>query len=269
MGTLLRLVTFVLTVLFWGWLALALPIFFFPALLIYLVTRPFDPHGRVLHQFTCFWCAQHLWTNPFWRISIEGRENVPPGRAFVLASNHASAGDIACLFATFLPFKFVSKAINFQVPFLGWNMRLNGYVELRRGDPASAQRMYAACHAWLARGVSIMMFPEGTRSRDGELLPFKRGAFQLAKDADVPVVPIVIEGTRAALPVAGVVRPKRTDIRVRIGAPIAASEYATVEELRDAVRARMIQMQGELRALGSRPSLPAVAPSAPVLPEAD
>ena len=167
-----------------------------------------------------------------------------------------------------LPYKFVSKHQNFYVPLIGWNMYMNRYIRLRRGDGASVREMVAACLMWLKRGVSIMMFPEGTRSRTGVMLPFKLGAFRLAADAGVPVVPIVIDGSREALPVDGVMRQfGRLDVRVRILDPVDPKDYADPQALADAVRAKMEVAQRELWALrGFVPpvateSVPAPAPA--------
>ena len=244
------------TFFFWAYLICALPIFFVPALLIFLVTFPFDRNGRVLHLYTCFWCGQHLWLNPFWRLDVKGKENVDRSKAYVYASNHLSAGDIAVLFTLFLPFKFVSKHLNFWAPFLGWNMYLNRYVRLVRGDADSVKTMMSTCRDWLARGVSIMMFPEGTRSRTGDLLPFRAGAFKLAMDAGVPIVPIVLDGTFEALPASGVLRQDRIlTIRVRICEPVESKGFNDLQAFSDAVRARMLETQEELwKARGRIPS---------------
>lgn len=238
------------TFVFWAYLIGALPIFFVPALLIFLVTLPFDPNGRILHYYTCFWCAQHLWLNPFWRLDIQGKENVRRDRAYVYACNHNSSGDIAVLFSLFLPFKFVSKHQNFWAPFLGWNMHLNRYVSLKRGDPESVKKMMATCEMWLRRGVSIMMFPEGTRSRTGEMLPFRPGAFKLAMDAGVAVVPIVLDGTFEALPPNGILSQSRiVPVRARICAPVESAGFTDVTAFSDAVRAVMVEEQARLRQL--------------------
>lgn len=240
--------TAIVTVVFWAYVALSMPFFFAVALVIFLVTLPFDRNGRLLHLYTCFWGVQYIWCFPKFRLRIEGREKIANGTAYVLCSNHQSGGDIPVMFGLFKEFKFVSKHAMFRVPFLGWNMLLNRYVKLVRGEASSIGRMMAACRKWLARGVSIMMFPEGTRSLDGRLLPYKLGAFTLAKDAGVPVVPIVLDGTLAALPKDGVLRNSGVHtVKVRIGDPIDSAPYADAEALRDAVRERMQHMLADMR----------------------
>ena len=238
------------TLLFWIWVVVALPLFFVPAFVIWLVTLPFDKNGRILHLYTCLWCGHHVWMNPLWRLDVAGREKIDMKTPYVYASNHLSAGDIAVLFTLYLPFKFVSKHQNFWVPFIGWNMYLNKYVKLRRGDPASVRDMIKQCRVWLKRGVSIMMFPEGTRSTTGIMGSFKLGAFKLAKEAGVAVVPVVLDGTREALPKDADLRQWGTlPIRVRICDPIHSKDFADPRQLANAVRARMEEAQKELWAL--------------------
>ena len=204
------------SLLFWGFLAISSIILFPVALLIWAVTRPFDPRTRALHQFTCFWASLYTWLNPLWRVHIEGKQHIRPGVTYVMVANHLSLVDILVLFRLFVPFSWVSKQENFKVPFIGWNMRLNGYIPLVRGDKASAAVMMDACRDTLRSQTSIMMFPEGTRSRTGELQAFKPGAFALARETGSPLLPIVLDGSSQALPKRGFVLRGRSDIRVHV-----------------------------------------------------
>jgi len=235
------------TTLFWGYFFLSMPFFFAGALVLYVLTLPFDPNGRVLHQYTCFWGGHYVFVNPMWRLEITGRERLEKGRAYVFCVNHQSAGDIPVLFATFLPFKFVSKAANFRAPFLGWNMALNRYVRLVRGDLSSASMMMKACGRWLERGVSVLMFPEGTRSKTGRFLPFKLGAFTMSVQSGAPVVPIVIDGSIDAVPPDGILRQKGiVRVRVCVGDPVAPGLHADAKALMAEVRNQMERTQAEL-----------------------
>jgi 1-acyl-sn-glycerol-3-phosphate acyltransferase len=138
-------------------------------------------------------------------------------------ANHLSLLDILALYGLFRPFKWVSREDLFRVPFVGWNMRMNDYVPLRRGDRDSIRKMLAQCRKHLSNGVPILIFPEGTRSKDGHLQPFKDGAFKLAAEAGVPVIPIAIEGTGEALPKAGLVFRGRMSGSVTVLEPIPPS----------------------------------------------
>lgn len=143
----------------------------------------------LLHRFTCFWASLYTWFNPAWPVTVTGRENIVPGETYMIVANHLSLLDILVIFRLFKDFKWVSKIEVFRVPVIGWNMSLNRYVPLRRGDRESVLQMLEACRGHLEEGSSIMMFPEGTRSADGQLKPFKPGAFQLARECEVAVTP--------------------------------------------------------------------------------
>jgi 1-acyl-sn-glycerol-3-phosphate acyltransferase len=208
---------------------------------IWALTSPFDRRLVVLHQFTSFWACLYLWTMPAWRVSLEGREKIRRRETYLIVSNHQSQLDILVAFRLFFPFKWVSKAEVFNLPFVGWNMALNQYVKLRRGDKESVARMMAACRRHLARGSSVFFFPEGTRSRDGALKPFKPGAFVLAHEMRLPILPIAIDGTRHALPKYSLNFHGRHHIRLRVLDPIAYSVFkhlnppATAEMVRNTI----------------------------------
>jgi len=206
----------VLSLAFWGFILFSSTILFPIALLIWATTVLFDRRLVLLHQFTCGWASLYTWINPAWRVEIEGRANIRPGAAYVMVANHQSLLDILLLFRLFVHFKWVSKIENFRVPLVGWNMTLNRYIRLRRGDGGSIVQMMQACEQTLASGSSVMMFPEGTRSADGRLKAFKHGAFTLAQRTRSPILPIVINGTSRALPKRGFVLRGRHDIRVHV-----------------------------------------------------
>jgi 1-acyl-sn-glycerol-3-phosphate acyltransferase len=204
------------SVAFWAFLVTSSALLFPVAVAIWALTAPFDRRKRLLHQFTCFWASLYTWLNPAWRVHVEGREKIRRGVAYVMVANHQSLLDILVLFRLFVHFKWVSKIENFRVPFIGWNMSLNGYVKLKRGDRQSIGEMMSTCSRVLDDGSSIMMFPEGTRSPDGRLRAFKHGAFTLAQGSGCPILPILVEGTADALPKRGFVLQGRHAIRIRV-----------------------------------------------------
>jgi 1-acyl-sn-glycerol-3-phosphate acyltransferase len=222
-----------LSTLFWAFLVASSLALYPLAVALWLATRPFDPRLRALHLFTCFWASLYTWTNPAWRVRIEGREKIRRDEAYVMVANHQSLLDILVLFRLFVHFKWVSKIENFRIPLIGWNMRHNGYIALRRGDRSSVVQMLTRCRETLAAGSSVMIFPEGTRSPDGRLRAFKPGAFVLAKTTGRPILPIVVDGTASALPKRGFVLQGRHRIRVRVLDEIPAESFAaeSAEEL--------------------------------------
>jgi 1-acyl-sn-glycerol-3-phosphate acyltransferase len=192
-------------------------------------------------MFTSFWACLYLWVMPAWSLSITGREKIQPRGQYIIVSNHQSQLDILVAFRLFFPFKWVSKAEVFRLPFIGWNMFLNRYIRLKRGDKESIRRMMQACERALARGCSIYFFPEGTRSRTGCLKPFKPGAFILAQRAQVPILPVVINGTRAALPKYSLNFHGRHRLQIKVLDAIPYTDFAdlTIEALTEMVRGRI------------------------------
>ena len=211
-----------LSIALWAFLALSSVELFLGAILLWALTLPFDPNGRVLHLYSCFWAQLYFYVNPGWHLRVEGREHLPWKGAAVLVSNHESLGDILVLFGLYRPFKWVSKAENFKLPLIGWNMRLNRYVPLIRGDRASVLQMMAGCERWLSRGVPILMFPEGTRARDGPALTLPKHAF---------------------------VFQQAVHARVRVLEPIDPADFAgDVHALRDHVRDLMVREKARMEA---------------------
>ena len=232
----------VIAALFLIYIAVTSALFFVIALVIRVLTGPFDRRLVVLHQFTSFRACLYLWTMPAWRVTlVEEREKIRRRETYIIVSNHQSQLDILVAFRLFFPFKWVSKAEVFKLPFVGWNMVLNQYVKLRRGDKQSIERMMAACRRHLGRGSSVFFFPEGTRSPDGTLKPFKPGAFVLAHEMRLPILPVVIDGTRHALPKYSLNFHGRHYIRLQVLDPIAYDAFkhlnvaATAELVRGAI----------------------------------
>jgi 1-acyl-sn-glycerol-3-phosphate acyltransferase len=223
------------SVLYWGFVLVVAAAMFPVAVVICAITLPFDRRRVVLHMFTSFWAGLYTWFSP-WSVEVVGREHIDPARTYVMVANHNSLVDIFVLFRLFTHFKWVSKIENFRLPFIGWNMSLNGYVPLRRGDRESVVRMLARCETLLREGNSVMLFPEGTRSKTGELKPFKPGAFELAVRTGLPVLPIAVTGTFAALPKHGV-RIAAQRIVVRVLPAVEPGD--SIEALTEHVRARI------------------------------
>ncbi len=188
------------SVIFLGFIIVTSAILFFPALFIWFVTIPFDKRKIILHLYTCFWGALYTRVNPSWKVRMIDRQNFRNDKTYVVVSNHQSQLDILVAFNLFKHFKWVSKAEIFRVPFVGWNMYLNRYVRLVRGDKESIKKMLEVSEERLREGSSVYIFPEGTRSNDGKVKPFKPGAFALAHKMKCPILPIAISGTTYALP---------------------------------------------------------------------
>lgn len=183
-------------------------------------------------------------------VRADGLEHIPRDRPLIYASNHSSMFDIWALLAT-LPgsIRFVAKQELFKIPLLGGAMRAAGHISIDRAIRRKAFAAYDEAARTIQRGTaSIVVFPEGTRSRTGELLPFKNAPFALAIAAQVPVVPVYVHHTFEILP-KGAWRLRPRPIQLLVGAPIATAGLGPEdrERLRDRVRAAMVALQSKAR----------------------
>lgn len=226
------------SLMFWVFMMVSSVVLFPFAVVTWLITFPFDARLRALHLFTCFWGSLYTWSNPAWKVKVLGREKLDSNRATILVANHLSMLDILVIFRLFSHFKWVSKVENFRVPLIGWNMSLNRYIRIRRGDKSSVIHMMKKCREALSGGSSVMIFPEGTRSPSGQLRRFRTGAFDLAINTGTTVQPLIIRGTSDALPKRGFVLQGRHAISIEVLDPIPPESFgqATGEELTQRVR---------------------------------
>ena len=178
---------------------------------------------------------------------VSGLENVIRNGPQIIFSNHSSFADI-CLLAAHLPvqFRWLAKRELFKVPFIGWHLARSGHLMIDRGDRESAKRLLTRAAEKVRAGVNVLVFPEGTRSLDGSLRPFKKGVFHLAIDAGVPVLPIRLLGAHRILP-RGTGRIVPGEVEMRVGRPLDASGLtrADLDTLMDRVHSAMIGLGGE------------------------
>jgi 1-acyl-sn-glycerol-3-phosphate acyltransferase len=235
----------------WFWIAVVILAWFPTMVLVFLVTVPFD-RGR----YVVGWWFRRLGVamatvNPYWSFRRSGIRVEQPRRPYVIVANHESFADI--LLISHLPFemKWLSKIEILKIPFIGWMMRMAGDIPIKRGVGPSALEAMGRCRESLRNRVSVIFFPEGTRSPDGRMLPFKDGAFRLALEAGVPILPLAVAGTRTALPKHDW-RFSRARAVVEVLPPIDTAGLtlddlpelkervrATIETARDALRARI------------------------------
>jgi 1-acyl-sn-glycerol-3-phosphate acyltransferase len=223
------------------------------AFLVWLVTLPFDKKHMVLHYFSCIWGSSFIWTNPMWRVIITNRDRIRKGGTYILVSNHQSMFDICVLYRLFKPFKWVSKSENFHLPVVGWNLRMNEYIKIERESRKSIMKMMQDCEEAIREGNSIMMFPEGTRTLDGEIRPFKTGAFMLALKTRTPIIPIVIDGSIKVLPKKGWILSPNRNIKLTVlkEIPVEKFERMEVDELTGMTRGIMEEELHRIRQTSS------------------
>lgn len=192
----------------------------------------------------CFWYGV-----PTWRRKIEGLENIDKKKSYVIVINHNSMVDILALYFLPLNFRWVSKREVFRIPYVGQFLTIHGDIAIDRSKGADSMRKVTEDgKMWIGRGASIAMFPEGTRSKSGEMGRFKQGAFALAKEAGVEILPVVMHGTRTVLNKFYLVN-WRNVLKVSVLPPISAEEVAAtpMPELMEKTRTMMCEKYNQLR----------------------
>ena len=186
--------------------------------------------------------------NP-WRVHVSGGEHVDANQVYVVVSNHQSFADIPVISHLKLDTKWLGKVELFRMPVLGWMCRMAGDVRIDRTDRRKGAVAMLQCARYLRQRVSVVLFPEGTRSPDGNVLPFSEGPFQLAIREHVPILPLVVEGSSDALPRDSWMFGGARDIHLRILDAVSVDGWNIKQApaLRDAVRQRIVDELERLR----------------------
>ncbi len=222
-----------------AWVALVLVIIlgFFYVGLVWLVTAPFDPGryraGRAFRHLA----MTQVKLNPLWHFETDGTPPANPRNPYVAVANHESWADIFLISHFPWEMKWLSKDAVFRIPVMGWMMQMANDIPIKRGKRESIVSAMQGCRDRLEKKVSVMIFPEGTRAPGEELLPFKDGAFRLAIDNKVPILPIAVAGTRNCMAKHSFkFRPARAKARVLAPVSTDGLTLADVPALRDKVR---------------------------------
>jgi 1-acyl-sn-glycerol-3-phosphate acyltransferase len=245
-----------------GWIvlvfaAVTMAIIFFGSLPVMILTRSGD---------LPIWLGRRAW-GP-WGLWLAGapvevaRLPALPAGPLIFASNHESALDIWVVFKV-LPrnFRFIAKQELFRLPVFGWYLRLGGHIPVDRGNQARALHSLRRAGAAVRGGTSLVVFPEGTRSRDGRIQPFKKGPFVVAMEAGVPVVPVAISGSGRVTPKDAIAVVPGT-IRVTIGDPVDPRAFPDKEALLFEIRRRVIELHRSIGGLGGDGGEPLAAAGA-------
>jgi len=214
---------------------------YFAMLFFTVILFPFDKKRKVAHA-QCFWWADAvIGLNPYWDLSVSGLENIDKRKTYIIVANHQSLADIIVVYKTKMQFKWVAKESLFGVPFVGWSLALAKHIKLERGKFGSIKKVYREAAEWLRKGMSVLFFPEGTRSLTNEMGDFQNGAFKLAIKEGVPILPISIEGTGSAIPKGSWIFQAKVPARLKVLPPIDTSQFkpADFAKLRDLARERL------------------------------
>ena len=238
-----------LSILYYLFLIVLCTLMVLISLVALVVCYPFDKPRRVVHEISravvrTFWAI-----SPFWRFRIEGMERVNKKGKYVIVINHQAMTDIPALYFVPLNFRWVSKREVFKIPFFGQMLRLHGDICIDRGKASEARdQLLREGKRWLDMGVSIAIFPEGTRSKDGEIHRFKSGAFELAQSVGVEILPVVLNGTDKVVKKNKLFK-WRNVVTVKVLEPISVERVkgSDVRELSEEVRVLMAESRAEIR----------------------
>ena len=207
---------------------------------ISLMLSLYDPRGRRQHWCAQIWCQLIARTTGA-RVRVHGLENIRPGTSYVFLSSHQSYMDIPAMLG-YLPvqLRIAAKKVLFKIPFMGWHLARAGHIPVDRSSTQTAVATMQKAADKIREGICAFVFPEGTRSPDGALHPFKKGGFKLAMQARVAIVPVTIIGSRQVLPKNSIIfRPGPIDMYVDEPIPTADLKDEDLEELMRTVRSHM------------------------------
>lgn len=232
----------------WIWTASAALVLFWAPLLG--MVRLFDRDPRRLRTGRWFRRLGRVLAkvNP-WRIQISGLENLNANQVYVIVSNHQSLADIPAIAHLKVDTKWLAKAELFQLPVVGWMLRMAGDVPIERSNCRNSAKALLQCTRYLRRHCSVVFFPEGTRSPDGQVLPFNEGPFQLAIREQVQILPLVVEGSGIALPRSSWIFGRTQNIYLRILETVSVDGWNIKQSaaLRDDVRQRIVDELDRMR----------------------
>ena len=213
-----------------------------------VVCYPFDRKRFVVHRLSK-WITDTVFGLSFIRREVIGAENIDPNAAYVMVLNHNSMADIISIYNLPLVFKWVSKKEVYRLPIIGRLLYAHGDIVINRASTKEAmQLVHNKGMEWLKKGASVSIFPEGTRSKDRQIHNFKAGAFLLAKDAGVPILPIVLDGTDKMMR-KGMFMNWGNKVTIKVLPPISAKEVEerSVKEVMAEVREKMVETLAQIR----------------------
>lgn len=239
-----------LTLIFAIYTIIELTFWFIVSWIVLAVCYPFDKSRKAVH-----WCSKMIcmcfWKVPFtWKQRVLGLENLDKNKSYVIVLNHQSMVDILSLYFVPLNFRWVSKQEVFRMPYIGPLLIAHGDIPIKRGRATeSMKKVINDGKMWISRGASIAIFPEGTRSKTGEIQRFKGGAFALAKEAGVEILPVVLDGTTKIFKPKSIFFNWRNVLTIKVLPPISAEHVAETDSsvLAQEVQSLMTDALAEIR----------------------
>ena len=238
-----------LTILYYLVCLVAATVLFVASFIALVVCYPFDKKRVMVHTLSK-WITDVVFGLPiFMKREVIGLENIDPKKAYVMVLNHNSMVDIMSIYNLPLVFKWVSKKEVYRIPIVGQLLFAHGDIVINRASTKEAmQLVHTRGLEWLKKGACVSIFPEGTRSKDGEIHNFKSGAFILAKEAGVPILPIVLDGTNTMVR-NGWLMNWRNKITIRVLPPLSAEDVQNrdIKDVMAEVRENMVETLAEIR----------------------
>jgi 1-acyl-sn-glycerol-3-phosphate acyltransferase len=213
-----------------------------------ILTSLFDRSGNIPHLCGRLWGKMTLWASNV-RVIVHGLDNIDPQRTYIFAANHQSWYDILALLGHLpVQFRWLAKKSLFKIPIFGWSMHCVGYIPVDRSNPREGLKSLKRAALRVKQGKSIVIFPEGTRTPDGEVKSFKTGGFILAIKSEQPIVPVSISGSYMVL-ARGSRRVRSGEIRIALDIPIETSSYSSGQkgELMERVRKVVVENFSKMR----------------------
>lgn len=214
-----------LSALIWLCISILTILLYLAMLLCTIILYPFDKKRAITHKQCFWWSDAVIALNPYWKLQINGINNIDRNRTYIIIANHQSLADIVLAYQIKTQFKWVAKKNLFKIPFVGWSMSLAKHIKLERGNFGSIKKVYREAAEWLRSRVSVLFFPEGTRSQTNEVGDFRNGAFKLAIKERVPILPIVFEGSGTAIPKGSWIFTTKTSAKLKILPAIETTNY--------------------------------------------
>ena len=223
-------------------------LFFIPWTLICSITALLatfvERNGKTYHRIARLWSKVNLLVARV-KVTVDGAEHIPRDRPVIFMGNHQSNFDILALFQAIpIRFNWLAKEELFKTPLFGRSMRAAGYIPINRSDGRDSLKSLDRAASLVSSGTSITIFPEGTRSNDGNLLPFKRGGFILAAKAGVPIIPFSIIGSKNINPPYNFLYLRPGVIRIKFGLPVQTKPQAEKQQVSTMDQVRMAIVSG-------------------------
>ena len=216
-----------LTILFYLLFFCFTLVYFLIFCLAFVITVPFDKKRIVMHWMSWLWIRCYFGLVPRWKVTVEGLENLDRDERYVIVVNHRSMMDILLMYYVPLNFRWVSKKEVYKWPLFGWVLWMHGDIAIERGGRSAMKKLVSDGKEWMSRGVSVTIFPEGTRGKTDGVGRFKDGAFALAKGAGVPILPCVLSGTERTF--SGWKLNFKNNFHIRILEPISVERVKATE----------------------------------------